>query len=107
MLGAPAARDVARLTALLRNENADVRYWAATLLARLEGKAADAAPQLVQALSVDSTLAVRERAALALGQIGAGAKLAVEPLKAAAAGREPRLARLAAAALAQIEGAGK
>ena len=106
-LGAPAAADVAKLAALLTNEKADVRYWAATLLGRLESEAADATPQLVQALSADTALAVRERAALALGQIGAAAKLAVEPLKAAAAGAEPRLARLAATALTQIEGAGK
>ena len=38
-LGPPLAADIAPLAALLRDENSDVGYWAATLLGRCRTKA--------------------------------------------------------------------
>ncbi|REK10748.1 MAG: hypothetical protein DWQ37_14970 [Planctomycetota bacterium] len=103
-LGPPPEAAVPRLAQLLADENLDTAYWAATLLGRLEEQAAPAVPQLAQALGEHHELAVRERAAWALGKIGSAAAAARHPLEAAAGGSERRLATLAGRALTQLDG---
>lgn len=101
-LGPPASSDMRGLMEMLGDANADVAYWAATLLGRLGGDAVDAVPELVKLLTKDGPLPGRERAAWALGQIGPAARDAVAALEAAAKLPSPRLARLAQESLDQI-----
>jgi HEAT repeat protein len=103
-IGAPAAADLDALTVLLADKNRDVGYWAATLLGRLGSQAAAAVPALAGALTGPVDLAVRQRAAWALGQIGPSAAAARTPLQQAAHSDDPRLARLAQQVLQQIGG---
>ena len=98
-LGPPPAADVAKLAELLRDPSLDVAYWAATLLGRLEGAAAPAVGNLAQALAGHAELAVRQRAAWALGKVGPMAAGARGPLEIAAASPNARLAALARTAL--------
>lgn len=78
-------------------------YWAATLLGRMGPEAAglpDAVSGLASLLARDDAeLAARERAAWALGRIGASDGQAAAALRAAADSPHPRLKRLAAEAL--------
>jgi hypothetical protein len=102
-LGRPAAGDVDALSGLLRAEQSDVGYWAATLLGRLGEDAAASCQALAQVLDdAEAELAVRERAAWALSRIGLPASVVGESLKRAAASSDARLARLASAALENI-----
>jgi HEAT repeat protein len=87
---------------LLSAEHPDVAYWAATLLGRLESEASGAVSQLMEALG-SSALAVRERAAWALGRIGPRASKALPLLRKLSRDSRPRLARLAAEAIGKIE----
>ncbi len=98
-LGPPPAADGAKLADLLNDPSLDVAYWAATLLGRLEGAAAPAVSSLAQALARHAELAVRQRAAWALGKIGPPAAAARGPLEIAAASQNTRLASLARTAL--------
>jgi HEAT repeat protein len=98
-LGPPPVADVAKLADLLHDPSLDVAYWAATLLGRLEGAAAPAVSNLAQALAGHAELAVRQRAAWALGKIGPPAAPARAELEIAAASQNVRLASLARAAL--------
>jgi HEAT repeat protein len=100
-LGAPAATDVPALVELLNEQAGDVAYWAATLLGRLGPDAAAAVPPLAAALVHHPQMNARQRAALALGEIGvaAGARPALEH---AAASDDPRMARLARQALERL-----
>jgi HEAT repeat protein len=103
-LGPPATHHIHELCALAASEAAEVAYWAITLLGRAGADAAPAVGVLSQILRQSGELAVRERAAWALGRIGPPAAAAVPLLHAAAAGDKPRLARLAQAALELIVG---
>jgi HEAT repeat protein len=103
-LGPPALSDLQALAPLLDEENADVGYWAATLLGRLGEEAAPAVGPLAEALSAHPAISVRQRAAWALGKIGPPARAATDALRQAAAGDDPRLARLAQRAIQQIGG---
>jgi HEAT repeat protein len=95
-VGPPLADQRRELEQLLQSQAAETAYWAATLLGRLgDGQSG---PALVAALSNHPVLAVRERAAWALAQMELSPD-AIRALKLAAAGREPRLARLARKAL--------
>lgn len=102
--GPPPDTAVAPLGELLGAAEPLVAYWAATLLGRAGAAAAAAVPALAARLAPPTDLAVRQRAAWALGQIGAAAKPAVAALEAAQGDADPRLARLAAEALAAING---
>lgn len=102
-LGAPSRDDLPALANLLEDQNADVGYWAATLLGRLEDKAAAAAANLAAVVSGSEDIAVRQRAAWALGKIGPGAAVALDALRQAADSDDARLARLARQAIAAIE----
>lgn len=103
-LGPPVASDVAPLAKLLGSPSLDTAYWAATLLGRAGAGAASAVPQLTQALSSHAVLAVRERAAWALAEIGPAAVTARPVLEKAAAGSDRRLATLAREVLDKLPG---
>ncbi|MGE0760694.1 MAG: HEAT repeat domain-containing protein [Pirellulaceae bacterium] len=101
-LAAPEVQAVSDLAQRLEHGPPDVAYWSATLLGRLQGASERAVPALARAIEHHGTLAVRERAAWALGQIGPAAQTVRDVLQRAADGNSPRLARLARAALAQM-----
>jgi HEAT repeat protein len=103
-MGPPRIEDTDLLAALLSDSAADVGYWAATLLGRLEANAATAVPTLTAAVTSSEDSSVRQRAAWALGQIGPPAAPALDVLKKAAGGGDARLARLAQRAVEQIGG---
>lgn len=103
-LGPPSVSDHGELTFLLRDDNADVGYWAATLLGRLGKEAAMAVSGLAAALSGPADMAVRQRAAWALGRIGPAAAESLDTLRQAAADDDPRLARISRRAIDQIGG---
>jgi HEAT repeat protein len=103
-MGPPAIGDIEPLAALLSDSAADVGYWAATLLGRLEANAAPAVPLLAAAVTGSTDMSVRQRAAWALGQIGPPAGPALDALKQAAASDDPRLVRLVQRAIEQISG---
>lgn len=103
-LGPPPPGSTARLTDLAGDANPLVAYWAVTLLGRAGADAASAATVLAGCLDAAADMAVRERAAWALGKIGPGAASAREALARASSQGSPRLARLAAEALALIGG---
>jgi len=100
-IGPPPVNSVAVLTSHLNTPEADIAYWAATLLGRLEAESAPAVAQLTAALS-SPHLHVREQSAWALGKIGPPAAAATAALESAANGPNPRLTRLATEALALI-----
>ena len=95
----PSLSSLAEISKLVSSSEEQVAYWSCTLLGRLGAAAEDAADPLAKVLGSNAPLAVRERAAWALGKIGSGAPAAVEALKAAAEDGESRLGRLAAKAL--------
>ncbi len=101
-MGAPDLELLDGLTALLAAPNADVAYWAVTLIGRLGPEAIAAVPALAETLENSPHQNVRQRAARALGKIGSGAAAAADALRAAAGGDDPRLARLAERALGEI-----
>jgi HEAT repeat protein len=102
-LGPPPAKEVDALTALATNPEINIAYWACTLLGRLAAEASLAVPALAEALAQHQQLAVRERAAWALAQIGPAAKSGLPALEQAAQSGEARLSRLARQAIAAIE----
>lgn len=109
-MGPPDAGDLAALTELLAcagaakttpevDSQAQVQYWAATLIGRLGPAAAPAVAELGRLLGGPATIEVRQRAAWALGRLGPAAGRVRSALEAAARDPDPRLARLAADAL--------
>jgi HEAT repeat protein len=105
-LGPPDVSAAPTLAALLQTVDveADTAYWAATLLGRLHEEGASAVPTLTVAAQDHFSMPVRERAVWALGQIGQPASSSQPVLEKLAAGDQPRLARLAKAALENIGG---
>lgn len=103
-LGPPPEEDVQPLSALAANPDLNIAYWACTLLGRLRGEAAGAVDALAHCLANHRELAVRERAAWALGQIGRPAQSAVGTLQQAMQAGDARLSRLAAKAIEAITG---
>lgn len=102
-MGSPPEDTVKPLTLLVGDKNPLAGYWAATLLGRCGEGAASAVEALAKAVDSGADLAVRERAAWALGQIGSAASAARGVLEKAAASADERLARLASDALAGME----
>jgi HEAT repeat protein len=102
-LGPPRVDDLPALLPLLKADKPDVAFWAATLIGRLGSAAVSAVPALAAILNGTQAVAVRQRVAWALGQIGPGAAAAAKDLQKASANADPRLARLANEALAQIQ----
>ena len=105
-VGPPATSDMADLAALAGDDKADVAYWAVTLLGRSSEYVDVALPALVDALTSHAAVAVRQRAAWALGRIGPAAAGALETLKRAATSEDPRLARLSKQAIERLGGRG-
>ncbi|MDA7858955.1 HEAT repeat domain-containing protein [Mariniblastus sp.] len=99
-LGAPSVDSVDALEPLVNSPKPLVGYWAATLLGRLGKTASRSQTILGKAVSDSPHLSVQERAAWALGKVGATEASVVESLKRAAASKSPRLASLATRALA-------
>jgi len=103
-LGPPHESQLRDLIDLANNPNGDVRFWSITLLGRAGGNAAPAVGMLTKQLRESRHQPSRERAAWALGKIGPAAASAVSALHEASSCGQPRLARLAASALAAIAG---
>lgn len=101
-LGPPPTAQIDELIPLVGHQSTGVEYWAITLLGRAGQEAAPAVGVLVKMLGSNADVAVRERSAWALGKIGPAAKAAIPTLRAAAAGEQARLARLASDALTAI-----
>ena len=101
-IGPPTVADVDPLRELVRNEHADVSYWAAILLGQLEGHSAAAVTSLVNSLHNESALATAKRIAWAVGKIGPRAAQARETLGNLAGG-DSRLAKMAAQALDELQ----
>lgn len=102
-LGAPPTTLLPKLASLLSDNNADVAYWAATLLGRAGAEARDATAALSTCVAGHPEESARERAAWALGEIGPPAVDARPQLEKAAASGGPRLSRMARRALERIE----
>jgi len=103
-LGAPPVSARAEIGRLAASPDPLTAYWALTLLGRLEADAAPEVGAIAARLGPPSPIEVRQRAAWALARIGPSAAAARDPLRAAAADSDPRLARLAAEALSAIGG---
>jgi len=101
-LGPPDEADAAALAELVASRETDVAYWATTLLGRLEERGAAFVESLAEAVNGHRHQHVRHRAAWALGEIAADAPAVRAALETAAAAEDPRLARLAVAALAAL-----
>jgi len=101
-LGPPSSSDVAQLTALIDARSPDVGYWAATLLGRLKEEAAPAVDALALSVAGKQNVAVRQRAAWALGESGPAAAAATPALQKAVGDADPRLARIAAQSLKKM-----
>lgn len=103
-LGPPPTEAIGQLIDLVAHGDPLVAYWATTLIGRAGEDAAPAVPALAGCLASPADLSVRQRAAWALGRIGAPAASAREALDRAAHDADPRLARLATEAVAAIGG---
>jgi HEAT repeat protein len=101
--GPPPAEFRDPLTRIAATGAASSVYWAVTMLGRL-GPAGIASEQAIVSLLQDSPdAAVQERAAWALGEMGAKSAAALTALNDALNAPSPRLARLAKASLEQIQ----
>lgn len=103
-LGPPPADAIAQLVPLIVHTDPIVGYWATTLLGRAAEDAASAVSALAQCVDSTADLAVRQRAAWALGKMGPAAAAARESLVRAAGQGDSRLARLATEALEALGG---
>jgi HEAT repeat protein len=101
-LPAPPDQCAEPLAALLRDESADVAYWAATLLGRMESAGAAGVPNLSAILAAHPQITLRQRAAWALGKIGAAAEGSRSELEKAAASDDAKLAQFARLALRKL-----
>lgn len=70
--GPPPQSLVDDLEPLVASENADIAYWAATLLGRLEAGAIQTVESLKKAAAEHPSQEVRKRATWALGKIASG-----------------------------------
>jgi HEAT repeat protein len=103
-LGPPPEAAMADLIGLAAAIDPLTAYWAITLLGRSGQAAAAAVTALTERLGPAAPPEVAQRAAWALGKIGPAAAAAASALRTAAASADPRLARLAAEALAAVGG---
>lgn len=101
--GEPPREALPELIDLVVSPDALVAYWAVTLLGRSGAGASAAVPVLAQRLDAATPIEVRQRSAWALERMGGVAIPARTALEGAARDADPRLARLAAAALAAID----
>ncbi len=101
-MGPPPVDSLPQLCECSSASNALVAYWAVTLLGRLGASASSSQQQLAAILTHSTVTATRERAAWALGQIGASSNVSITALRQAAEASEPRLSRLAKEALMHL-----
>ncbi len=102
----PSLVEMPALIALLADRSdGEISYWAATLLGRLGQEAVDAAPALCDCLTNSSFLPARERAVLALHNIGSAARDSIPALRAVSEVPPARLQHLCREAIGEI-GAG-
>ena len=100
---APLGAFVSDLAQRLTAANSHQSFWAATMLGRLGVEASPAIESLARVVAdAAAPLAVRQKSAWALGQIGASAQSALPQLQQAAASDDPRLTRLAHGAMQAI-----
>ena len=92
---------VVALQNALRDENPQVREYAAQAVGVLNHAAIEAIPDLINAVS-DKQCSVREKSIAALGRMGPGAASATRVLAKALLDKEPSVRRYAAAALGEI-----
>ena len=88
---------------MLSHQNANVGYWAATLLGARGETAGAGVAALAAALSPPASQVVQQRVRLGFGKIGNAAAPAVPALQQAAQSSDARLARLALKSLEQID----
>jgi HEAT repeat protein len=101
-MGAPDASLLMGMVEMLDEPNEDIAYWAVTLLGRLGKPAAPAVAKLGSMVCSQRSLAVRQRAAWALQQIGPDAADALAALQMVSQSDDARLAPLARAAIDAI-----
>lgn len=102
-LGAPPEESLQRLAEFVSADHSLVAYWAITLLGRAGASARFSQDALVAALNTSSDSSLKERAAWALGSIGADSDSARQGLQQAASSSEARLSRIAQASLEQVK----
>lgn len=103
-LEAPSAADAGRLAALAADSNADVAYWAATLVGRLGPAARSEASALATALAQSHSTATQRRIVWALEQIEVGSPDVMAALAAAETSGDRPLAAAAARAKSRLAG---
>jgi HEAT repeat protein len=103
-IGPPPAAAIPGLVVAAESTLPLAAYWAITLLGRAQEAAGAAVAVLADRVERAGDVAVRERAAWALGRIGPAAAEAREALKSAMEPTGSRLSRLAREALAAIDG---
>lgn len=102
-LGEPAPSHLEPLSELAAAGNADVAYWAITLMGRAGVTCAEHSMLLGDIVASDAEPQVRERAAWALARIGPAAVVAVPQLESCKDAEPSSLARAVAKALEAIE----
>ena len=103
-MGKPPVEAKAALAALATSPEPLVAYWAVTLLGRLGPDSQTEQALLLELLrnrAID--LAIREKAAWAVGQMGVAARSAIPVLRELREAEHPRLAQLAENAIAQLQ----
>lgn len=98
-LGPPRVEDLENLEQVLRESEADRAYWAATLIGRLGSAGGGAAKSLAAVARSAQPLTVRQQAVWAIGELGPVAHDCHDTLREVSASPDPRLRRLAEAAL--------
>jgi len=94
-IGAPPPTLLDELVVRTAASGEQTPYWAVTLIGRLERGGAKASEVLVRVLQSHDVMAVRERAAWALGRLGADSPIVRRALEAVQQADNPRLARTA------------
>ncbi len=106
-LGPPPVGSAQELAQLSATDQELVAYWSITLLGRLGSAAASTSEAstsdtLITALQSSRHLAVQQRAAWALGEIGEQSESVTKALQQASEAADPRLAKLAMRALSKL-----
>ena len=101
-LGPPPVGSAQELAQLSASDQELVAYWSITLLGRLGSAAASTSDTLITALQSSPHLAVQQRAAWALGEIGEQSESVTKALQQASEAADPRLAKLAMRALSKL-----
>lgn len=98
-MGPPPVESVPELAVLAGSIHPLVAYWAITLLGRCGDAAQVVEPELAAILQASKENSVQQRAAWALGEIGATSDVAIAALEDAIKSSDARLSRLATTSL--------